>query len=591
MASKWKTGSLTAVFMLAAMATVQAGPKPPAPPQEGSHEIQHVLLISIDGMHAVDFANCIASKTCPTLAALGEHGVTYTRTTTSRPSDSFPGLMALVTGGTPRTVGAYYDVAYDRVLAAPKKTTGNGLPGEDLGSQYACKQGQINGTQTEYEEGDEFDQTLLNGGNPVAASFIDGGYQGINPDRLIRDPFNGCKPVYPWNFVRTNTIYGVIHKAGGYTAWSDKHAVYAVVSGPTGTAIPSNVDDYYSPEVNSNQVPIPGVSTAGTNFDCSTLVAGTGNDFTTDFDAIKCYDQLKVNAVVNWINGKTHLGLSKLPVAAPAIFGMNFQAVSVGEKLIENGVKGGYTDAAGDPTPSMAGEIKFVDAAIGQMVAALENQHLLNSTAIIISAKHGQSPIDTNRFFPIPGHSGLNGEPPSAAVSSFLPAVFNDPNNALGIAEDDISQLWLADETRTLDAVAALEANGTAVGLGQIYYGGSLTTLFNPPGVPEHPGPCCKLREGGDPRTPDIVVIPNVGVVYTGSLKKQSEHGGYAWDDTNVMMLVSNPHLQTKISHAFVETPQIAPTILQLLGLDPNALDAVKAEGTAVLPDLVFGGE
>lgn len=86
-------------------------------------------------------------------------------------------------------------------------------------------------------------------------------------------------------------------------------------------------------------------------------------------------------------------------------------------------------------------------------------------------------------------------------------------------------------------------------------------------------------------------MIPNVGVVYTGSTKKQSEHGGYAWDDTNVMMLVSNPGLQKKTSHAFVETPQIAPTILQLLGLDPNDLDAVRAEGTAVLPDLVFGGE
>jgi hypothetical protein len=498
--------------------------------------------------------------------------------------------MALVTGGTPRTVGAYYDVAYDRVLAPPALTTGNGLPGEDLGSQYACKPNQINGTGTEYEEGDEFDQTKLNGGNPVAASFIDGSWQGINPKRLIRDPFNHCNPVYPWNFVRTNTIYGVIHKAGGYTAWSDKHAVYAVVSGQTGTSIPSNVDDYYSPEVNSDQVPIPGLTTAGTGFDCSTIVAST-NDWTTDFDAIKCYDQLKANAVVNWINGEPHLGGTPGSKPVPVIFGMNFQAVSVGQKLIENGVKGGYTDAAGDPTASMAGEIKFVDAAIGQMVAALENEHLLNSTAIIISAKHGQSPIDTNRFFPIPGHSGTNGEPPSAAVSSFLAAIFTDPNNTLGIAEDDISQLWLADETRTNDAVAALEANGTAIGLGQIYYGASLTNLFNPPGVPNHPGPCCKLREGGDPRTPDIVVIPNMGVVYTGSTKKQAEHGGYAWDDTNVMMLVSNPHLQAKTSHAFVETPQIAPTILQLLGLDPNDLDAVKAEGTAVLPDLVLGGE
>ncbi|HYL61969.1 MAG TPA: alkaline phosphatase family protein, partial [Candidatus Methylomirabilis sp.] len=96
---------------------------------DGHHGVRHVLLISIDGMHALDYENCVASNTCPTLAALGRTGVNYTRTTTSRPSDSFPGLMALVTGGSPRTVGAFYDVAYDRVLAPPKIATGNLLPG------------------------------------------------------------------------------------------------------------------------------------------------------------------------------------------------------------------------------------------------------------------------------------------------------------------------------------------------------------------------------------------------------------------------------------------------------------------------------
>jgi hypothetical protein len=35
-----------------------------------------------------------------------------------------------------------------------------------------------------------------------------------------------------------------------------------------------------------------------------------------------------------------------------------------------------------------------------------------------------------------------------------------------------------------------------------------------------------------------------------------------------------------------VETPQVAPTILQLLGLDPTALQAVQMEGTPVLPSL-----
>jgi Type I phosphodiesterase / nucleotide pyrophosphatase len=578
---------LGAAFLFAASA-------PPVSAQElnDRNGTRHVLLISIDGIHAVDYENCVTSKTCPHLAALGKTGVNYTRTTTSRPSDSFPGLMALVSGGSPRTVGAFYDVAYDRVLAPPNHATGNQLPGGD------CHLNQINGTQTEYEEGNEIDQSKLNGGFS-GYSTIDGGVKSIDPDRLIRDPFNNCQPVYSWNFVRTNTIFGVIHRAGGYTAWSDKHAAYASVSGPTGTNQPSNVDDYYSPEVNSLQIVLPGIRTAAlspeASFDCGKLVPN-GDDWTTDFNAIKCNDQLKVNAVLNQIHGRTHLGTSKAPV--PVIFGMNFQAVSVGQKLIEpksavrtDANTGGYEDAQGTPRPKMLAEIQFVDAAIGEMVDALKHEGLLDATTIIITAKHGQSPIDPSRFFPIPGNSGKNGTPPSGIIGNLLPAVYNDPNNGLGLAEDDISQIWLANSNRTSDAVTALENAAAAIGLGQIFYGASLNTIFNPPGVPEHPGVCCKLREGGDPRTPDIVVIPNYGVVYTGNLKKQSEHGGFAWDDTNVMLLVSNPDMESRSVDSFVETAQVAPTILKLLGLDPNALDAVRLEGTPVLPGLFGAGD
>lgn len=325
-----------------------------------------------------------------------------------------------------------------------------------------------------------------------------------------------------------------------------------------------------------------------------------GNDWTTGFDAIKCYDQLKVNAVVNEINGKNHLGTSKAPV--PVILGMNFQAVSVGQKLITPAAppdgrddvnSGGYKDAAGTPRPIMMNQIVFVDAAIGQMVAALQKNHLLESTTIIITAKHGQSPIDPLRFFPIPGKT-QNGNSPGGIIANLLPAIYSNANNSLGLAEDDISQLWLADPTQTGNAVGVLEANATAPpgwGAGQILYGASLNALFNPPGVPNNPGPCCALRPGGDPRTPDIVALTNVGVVYTGGQKKQSEHGGFAWDDTNVMLLVSNPGIRERTVTSFVETAQVAPTILKLLGLDPNALDAVRIEGTPVLPAIQLGEE
>lgn len=535
----------------------------PAFAQDGNWQAPHVLLISIDGMHAIDYQNCVAANTCPNMAALGQTGINYVRTSTSKPSDSFPGIMAIVTGGTPKTVGAYYDVAYDRVYAPPAVTTGNGL------LAGTCTPNTPNGTTTEYEEGDEIDQTQLNGGYS-GYSTTDGGVLSLNPARLIRDPYNGCQPVYPWNFIRANTIFGVAHRAGRYVAWSDKHAAYSAVSGPTGTSTPSNLDDYYSPEVNSNLINLPGVKTA-TGLNCSTIPDNTGGDWTTSFQDIQCYDQLKVNAVLNWINGKKHLGNGTAPV--PAIFGMNFQAVSVGEKLIEGATKGGYTDAAGTPTPAMLSEIQFVDGAIGQMVTALWNANLQDSTTIIITAKHGQSPIDPSRFFPIPGHSGTNGTPPSGIISAYLPA---SETGGIGPTEDDISLLWLNNSSDTLTAVGLLEANAAAAGIGQIFYNGSLETTFDTPGLPPN----------GDPRTPDIIVAPNVGVVYTGSAKKQAEHGGFANDDTNVMLLVSNPRIAKKTVTSFVETTQVAPTILQLLGLDPSQLQAVRIEGTPVLPGL-----
>ncbi len=169
------------------------------------------------------------------------------------------------------------------------------------------------------------------------------------PNRLERDPKQGCAPVYPWNFVRTNTIFGVIHGAGGYTAWSDKHPSYSSVSGPgNGT----NVDDYYSPEINSTVVALPGVVTP-TGLQCSPIPDPSQTSaWTNSFQNIQCYDTLKVNAILNEIDGKTHNGQGNAPV--PTMFGMNFQAVSVGQKLIETNVgTGGYVDAAGTPTTEL----------------------------------------------------------------------------------------------------------------------------------------------------------------------------------------------------------------------------------------------
>ena len=91
-----------------------------------------------------------------------------------------------------------------------------------------------------------------------------------------------------------------------------------------------------------------------------------------------------------------------------------------------------------------------------------------------------------------------------------------------------------------------------------------------------------------DPRTPDIIVTPNVGVTYSGSKAKQAEHGGFAHDDTNVVMLLSLPTFRPNTVSASVGTAQVAPTILKALGMNPSALSAVKVEGTPVLPAVQF---
>jgi hypothetical protein len=535
--------------------------------------IKRVLLISVDGMHAVDFANCAngistvnnGAPYCPALAALGKTGINYVAASTSKPSDSFPGLTAIVTGGSPALTGVYYDVAYSRNLDGPKVQTGNGNgPG-------SCSAGaKPTGFTTEYEEGIDIKQALVNGG-AAGASLTDGGVASIDPNKLPQDPANGCNPVFPWQFVRTNSIFTVIHQAGGVTAWSDKHPAYSSVSAPIG---PAALDDFYAPEINSNVVPLPMVTTP-TGINCATVPDLTSDltAWTNSFQNIQCYDQLKVNAVLNWIDGKTHLGAGTLS-GTPNILGMNFQALSVGQKLIEasNSTTGGYLDAQATPSAALLTEFQFVDDSIAAFVSELKKQGLYDSTLIVITAKHGQSPIDPSRYVP-QTRAGIGTSPATLlATAGFIPDSESPLGSGIGPTEDDVSLLWLKSSSETNDAVAILENNPgpSGIALGQFYYGPSLAINYNDPTV--------------DPRTPDIIVTPNVGVTYSGSHAKQAEHGGFAHDDTNVIMLLSNPSFHADTVRASVGTVQVAPTILQALGIDPSALDAVRAEGTSVLP-------
>jgi hypothetical protein len=570
--------------------------------------IRQVLLISIDGFHALDYLNCSSglpgvnggNPYCPNLAALGTTGVNYLATSTSTPSDSFPGLMALMTGGSPRTMGVNYDVAYDRALYGPMDTTGNGLDG--VGPSCTTL-----GTTTEFDEGinlntgvgsGEASQENLNGGAPSG----DGGINSIDSTRLERDA--QCNPIYPWNFVRVNTIFGVIHGAKGYTAWSDKHPSYSSVGGPSAGTTDVNVDDYYAPEINSNSanylnpttgafpalIPTAPLVPQGCDPLPDTFAPAAADDYTGSFLNIQCYDGLKVNAILNEIDGKNHDGTAKTQV--PTIFGMNFQAVSIGQKLIYQhnlntavppmgippdfptySTKGGYQDSIGTPSPSLLQEILFVDRAIGMMVSELKKQGLYDSTMIIITAKHGQSPVDSSRY----QADGSPNDPASILASFLAPTELED----IGPTEDDVALLWLADSSpgNVTTAVGVLEAASPALppaknvaGIGEIFSGPSIGLYYN----------------AGDSRAPDILVTPNIGVTYSNSKKKLAEHGGFAHDDVNVIMLVSNPGFTATTITSSVQTKQVAPTILTALGLDPTSLQAVVEEGTPILPGLPF---
>jgi hypothetical protein len=535
----------------------------------GSGKIKHVMLLSIDGIHAVDFYNCThgivgangGNPYCPNMASLSQTAINYVNATSSKPSDSFPGMAALASGGTPKSTGLYYDVAYDRSLDPPAEKTGTGLaPGPCL------PYGVPFGTTTDNDQGVDIDDTKLNGGAP-GAGLTEGGIASIDPKKLERDPQNGCAPVYPWNFIRINTAFGVIHAAGGYTAWIDKHPSYSFVGGPGGNGL----DDYYSPEVNSTVVPLPGVKTLeGAPCDPirDPLVTSAWN---ASFENIQCYDAIKVYALLNEIAGKTHSGK---PAVVPAVFGMNFQSVYVGQSVKETDVAvGGYKNAAALPSAELLGEIEYVDTAIGEIVNALKENGIYNSTLVIITAKHGESPIDPTRYV------ADGADTPATLLGTLIPYSESPLNPAgIGATEDDVSVLWLKKGVNIDAAVDILETDASEIGMGEILYGAALAPNYNLGGL----GP------GQDSRTPDIIVTPNIGVTYSSSTAMIGDHGGFAHDDTNVMLLVANAGFTAQTVSAETATIQVAPTILRALEMNPNALDAVRQEGTPVLAEVAL---
>jgi Type I phosphodiesterase / nucleotide pyrophosphatase len=504
-------------------------------------KIKHVLLISVDGLHALDVANYVAAHPNSALAELAGHGITYSNARTPANSDSFPGLLALITGGSPISHGLFYDVSYNRGIYDPSNTT--------------CS-GQAGNMQVFDESIDQYSGTP-----PVSLNKIN-----IAALPNHKDENGNCVRYFPHSAVKSNTIFEVVKAEGGVTAWADKHPAYDIANGPSG----QGVDDLYTPEITN----VGGL-------DSTVSVVCTVNN-----------DALKVQGIINEIQGFNHDRTSK--PGAPRVFGMNFQGVSVGQKLendnsdgscvadtLFNGQPGGYKDGAGTPTDVLKYALDQTDAALGSMIAALKAQHIYDSTLFIVSAKHGQSPINPVKTTK-PGHfadvvaalavtRGATNDPGVVALANADAC----PTGPCGfINDDDIAVIWLGDQSQT-DAVATyLNANAPALFIDEVLAGSELTLKFSSPLT--------------DPATPDVIVRPTYGTIYTGSQVKNAEHGGFSFGDTNVGLIVSNPGLHARTVKTPVATSQVAASILKALGIDPSELQAVRREGTQVLPFL-FG--
>lgn len=310
--------------------------------------------------------------------------------------------------------------------------------------------------------------------------------------------------------------------SGRQTAYTDKHPAYDLVRGPSGKGLTIG----YFPEI--------------------AAVANT-------VDATIAYDQLHVDAFLQWNDGKTpeHSEVQAPGLTTtPALFGGNFQAVSVGQKTK------GYQNGSLAFTPDLLKAFDFVDSSLGKVVAALKSKNIYKDTLVVIASKHGQAPIDPKLFREI--------DPKLVSSSTGVNVSF--------ATTDDIALIFLEDQSTLNTAVKNLNAARGTLQIQDIIYGDNLTDqgYGNP------------LK---DPAVPDIIIRPQLGVIYTTSTKKIAEHGGLSDDDRKVACFVSSPKLHKASYDQQVSTRQVAPTILKALGLNPGELEGVRIQGTQPLPE------
>ncbi len=493
------------------------------------NQVRHILLISVDGMTELDYQLWVKNNPTSAIGQLAAQGMHYSNAYGTKPGDSIPATVGIFTGASPAVAGMYYDDTYNRAWHVPSDLTCTAPPG----TVFSLKQDI------------DFNPNVVDGG----ASANNGAQ--INPALLPRQLVNGtCVPVYPHNEMRVNDVFEVVKETfRGVTAFSEKRPSYEFLQGPSG----KGVSDLFLLEINAN---------------------AALNSLAT----CEAFDSLRAVAVLNWIKGKDHTGTTTIGV--PQIFGMNFQALNAAKKDYGDA---GYSDSDGTPSVNLQAALAYVDQNIGSFVSALAAAGLTESTAVIVMAKHGESPQD-------PAHRNVQSIAAGAGIPALLSSIGLSPITTgtlkptnYKITNKTAALIWLGNQAMTETVANALilssNTGGNPLNIAQVLWGPSLQQLFPDPAV--------------DAAPPDIVVIPNLGTNYespTAAPPVAAEHGGFNENELHVPITIVHNTVKHGMVQAPVTTTQLAPTMLNLLNIDPHNLTGVTVEGTAILPQIPAGG-
>lgn len=226
------------------------------------HPASRVLLLNIEGMHALDLARWVDAHPSSALAELSQRGVTYTNAHTPW-ADPAAGLVSVVTGGSPRSTGILTVDGYDRTLSPPSSPCGLDHPSDGAATPLY----------------------------PSTASSAP--KQTMQSPPL--DPHHGCVPLTPHQLLRVNTLFEIVHQRGGRTAWAGNNpALTDLLRGPSGQ---------------------------GLDEACDTDTHGAGKSNTLPLDLNQ--DAARVDTLLQWVNGKDCSGH---PSTVPEIFGVTLTA-------------------------------------------------------------------------------------------------------------------------------------------------------------------------------------------------------------------------------------------------------------------------